>query len=153
MRILENRIPPPVVTLGCAGLMWGLSPWGAALPLAEALRWACMAVLVAMALGFLLSSAWLFRRAGTTVNPLQPHKASQLVVAGAFTVSRNPMYVGMLLALLAWALYLNSWSGLLGPVLFWGFISRFQILPEERALAARFGEAYQAYQQQVRRWL
>lgn len=153
MRQLENRIPPPVILLLTGLYMWGVSGWGVALFLPDALRWALLAVLALFALGFLLSSAWHFRQAGTTVNPLQPQKASQLVVQGAYTVTRNPMYLGMLLLLLGWALFLNSMPALSGPVLFWGFIARFQILPEERALLARFGEAYRQYCQQVRRWL
>jgi protein-S-isoprenylcysteine O-methyltransferase Ste14 len=40
-----------------------------------------------------------------------------------------------------------------GPILFVVYINQFQILPEERVLLSKFGEAYEAYRQSVRRWL
>lgn len=94
-----------------------------------------------------------FRRARTTVNPLQPAAASHLVVSGIYHRTRNPMYLGMLLVLLGWALFL---SNLLAVVLATGFVplmNRLQILPEERALTALFGSAFADYKSKVRRWL
>lgn len=150
MRWLECRVPPPAVGLLCALLMYGLRGWlPAAMPFPAALAW------LLLLLGLLLdgSAVLSFIRRRTTVNPLTPQRSSTLVVSGFYRISRNPMYLGMLCLLLAWALWLGNWSALLGPLLFVLWISRFQILPEERALAARFGEAYRAYCQQVRRWL
>jgi protein-S-isoprenylcysteine O-methyltransferase Ste14 len=63
------------------------------------------------------------------------------------------MYVGLLLVLVAWALFLNSAWALMGPAIFALYINRFQIAPEEKALAATFGAAYSAYKSSVRRWL
>ncbi len=63
------------------------------------------------------------------------------------------MYLGMLIALLGWAVYLPSALALLGPVMFAFYITRFQIIPEERALHSIFGSAYYEYSQRVRRWL
>lgn len=153
MHMLENRVPPPLVGLIFAGLMWSLrlTP-----PVIDwPLRWRiAAAVMVASAgVGFSLAGVLSFRRAKTTVNPLKPETASALVVRGVYRVSRNPMYVGMLLVLLAWALYLSSPWTLLGPVAFVAYITRFQIVPEERALAARFGASFAHYCAKVRRWL
>lgn len=94
-----------------------------------------------------------FRRANTTVNPLKPQAASSLVTAGIYRYTRNPMYLGLLFLLVAWAVLLSSPFALLGPVAFVTYISRFQIVPEERVLAALFGAEYAAYQAGVRRWL
>ena len=63
------------------------------------------------------------------------------------------MYVGMALILLAWAIYLGSGTALLGPLAFALYITRFQIQPEERVLALRFGTDFAGYCARVRRWL
>ncbi|HVP08361.1 MAG TPA: isoprenylcysteine carboxylmethyltransferase family protein [Burkholderiales bacterium] len=94
-----------------------------------------------------------FLRARTSVNPLRPEKASAVVSAGIFGITRNPMYVGLLFVLTGWFVYLGAWSAIVGPIGFVAYIHRFQILPEERALAAKFGEEYRAYLARVRRWL
>ena len=63
------------------------------------------------------------------------------------------MYLGMLIDLLGWAVYLPSALALLGPVMFAFYITSFQIIPEERVLLSLFGPAYSEYSQRVRRWL
>ncbi|MCX6951215.1 MAG: isoprenylcysteine carboxylmethyltransferase family protein [Verrucomicrobia bacterium] len=94
-----------------------------------------------------------FRRARTTVDPRYPHKMTALVTSGLYRVTRNPMYLGMLLALAGWACGLGQLLPWLFLPLFIAYLNRFQIVPEERALAARFGEAFAAYRARVRRWL
>lgn len=95
-----------------------------------------------------------FRRAGTTVNPLRPDGTTALVARGIYRHSRNPMYLGMVLCLAAWGVHLAHLPALAGgPLLFALYLNRFQIVPEERALEARFGEDYRAYRRAVRRWL
>ena len=94
-----------------------------------------------------------FRRARTTVNPLKPETSAALVSTGVYSFTRNPMYLGMALALFAWAVYLSSVWSLLGPVLFALYITRFQIVPEERVLDGLFGASFAAYKKRVRRWL
>ncbi len=93
-----------------------------------------------------------FRLARTTVNPLQPAAASQLVESGIYRFSRNPMYLGFALILLGIACLWQSWFGLCWVVAFIAYLQRFQIKPEERALHQLFGEAYLSYCQRVRRW-
>lgn len=95
-----------------------------------------------------------FRRSRTTVDPRYPERASRLVTDGVYRVSRNPMYVAMLLGLVAWGLWLGRAPALLlGPAFFVAYLNRRQIPPEERALAAAFGEEYERYRRTVRRWL
>ncbi len=94
-----------------------------------------------------------FWRARTTINPLQPQRASQLVTHGIYRLSRNPMYLSLLLLLVAYAVRLGDALSFAGPALYAVCVTRFQILPEERALAARFGPAYDAYRRRTRRWL
>lgn len=94
-----------------------------------------------------------FRRHQTTVNPFQPAAASTLVEKGIYRRTRNPMYVGVTLALLGYAAFLSHPMALLLVVLFPAYIQVFQIAPEERALDRLFGEAYARYKERVPRWL
>lgn len=94
-----------------------------------------------------------FARAETTVNPLRPDSASRLVAHGIYRRSRNPMYLALLLALLAWGILLGNVLALLVLPVFVMAMNRLQIVPEERALAIVFGEEFRGYKRQVRRWL
>ena len=84
-----------------------------------------------------LTSVAAFVRERTTVNPLRPTRTTVLVIAGAYRFTRNPMYLGMALLLAGWAVLLGSWVSVAAPVVFVAFITRFQIVPEERAMAER----------------
>jgi protein-S-isoprenylcysteine O-methyltransferase Ste14 len=116
-------------------------------------RIAAALALAALGVAFSVSGALAFARAKTTKNPMKPQAATSLVVAGVYKITRNPMYLGLSLLLLAWAVFLWSAWALLGPIIFVGYISRFQIAPEERVLASLFGSEYSAYKAKVRRWL
>ena len=94
-----------------------------------------------------------FIRARTTVNPLRPARASSLVISGVNKISRNPMYLGMLLLLTAFAVFTGFVIASLPIAFFMAYITHFQIKPEERALQSIFGEGFTAYRQQTRRWL
>lgn len=152
MKWLELKVPPPVVGLLVASLMWLASSWPPTFSFAPVVRVGLAGTLAAIGLGFDLLGLWAFLRSRTTINPLRPDKSSVLVTDGVYRISRNPMYVGMLFLLTAWAVYLAAPWPFLGPPLFVAFISRFQISPEERVLERRFGE-FQAYAARVRRWL
>ena len=153
MIALEHKIPPPLVAAAIAAMMWSLS---SVLPKVAAAENASLAGAVAVGLigiAFDLVGAIAFWRAKTTVNPLRPGNTQSLVTGGLYRFSRNPMYVGQLLCLLAWAIYLASPLSLAGPVAFIAFMNRFQIGPEEKILAAKFGEAFKRYSASTRRWL
>jgi protein-S-isoprenylcysteine O-methyltransferase Ste14 len=150
---LENRIPPPVVGALVAALMWGISGVGPRLPLAPWASYLLAAVFAIAGIAFDVLGISAFRASRTTVNPLKPERASALVTGGVYRITRNPMYVGLLLLLLAWASYLAALLPLLGPLLLVVYLTRFQIQPEERALQGIFGEAYSTYAAHVRRWL
>lgn len=150
---LEHRIPPPVVGVLLAAGMWWLARRFPGPSLDPGLGMALAAVLALAGFAFLVPATRAFLGAKTTVNPLKPEAASTLVVAGVYRFTRNPMYVGFALLLLAWAAWLAAAISVLGPVLFVAYLTRFQILPEERALRARFGDAFDAYCRRVRRWL
>ena len=68
-------------------------------------------------------------------------------------MTRNPMYLGFLLVLLGWAIYLSNVLAFLLLPAFILYMNRFQIYPEEKALASLFGEEFASYKSRVRRWL
>lgn len=136
----------------CATGMYGMAQvpfWKFALPA----RWTVAFVLCALGAGVALAGVRAFRRAKTTVNPFTPEKSSALVVQGVYRLSRNPMYLGMLLALAGWAYVLGSVPALVVLPMYTAYMNRFQIQPEECLLAEKFGDAFAAYQQRVRRWV
>lgn len=133
--------------------MWPLSSLLPRVDASPSARLAPAIVIGLVGIAFSSAGAIAFRRSRTTVNPLHPERASSLVTCGVYRVTRNPMYVGMLLGLLAWAVGLASPISLAGPVAFIMYISRFQIGPEERVLRAKFGQQFEAYRSSVRRWL
>ncbi len=153
MGALENRVPPLLVAGLIALLMGFAANWLPSIELAWAERLATALPVLFLGLAVCVAGVLSFRRARTTVNPLQPQQASSLVEAGIYRYSRNPMYLGFALILAAWALALASPLALLGVLIFVLYMNRFQIAPEERALEALFGEAFDGYRARVRRWL
>ena len=87
------------------------------------------------------------------MNPLHPERATALVTSGPYRFTRNPMYVGILLLLSAWAVYLGSASPWFFLPLAFVTLTVQQIMPEEKILAQTFADGYRAYQDRVPRWL
>ena len=153
MPSLELKIPPPAVALAFGIFMWLVAMLGPTLDLPLKARIAIAVLLVLVGQAISVSGMVAFRRAKTTINPINPTKASTLVAGGIFSYTRNPMYVGLSITLLGWAAYLASPISILLLPLFMLYITRFQIEPEERVLSTLFGPKYVAYKQAVRRWL
>jgi protein-S-isoprenylcysteine O-methyltransferase Ste14 len=153
MHALESRVPPVIVAIVIGFVMWLLAftvpatgfvfPWRE--PVSGGLA---VAGITASVLG-----VHSFRLAGTTVNPLRTGGASSLVVSGIYSRTRNPMYLGFLLILIAWAVFLCNAVAIPWPLAFIVFINHLQIAPEERALTARFGQEFLSYKSQTRKWL
>jgi protein-S-isoprenylcysteine O-methyltransferase Ste14 len=153
MHTLELRIPPPVVALLTAGAMWGVSLAAPLMSMPERLRMLAGIAIALAGVATAISGVVAFRRAKTTVNPLRPETSSSLVTFGIYRFTRNPMYAGLTLVLLGWAVYLASVWALPGPVVFVLYMTRFQVVPEERVLMGLFGATYSEYQAKVRRWI
>jgi protein-S-isoprenylcysteine O-methyltransferase Ste14 len=141
------------VGLAVAAGMWTVARVPPILLLPKLVRLLVVAALCAIGVVVALSGVMSFRRARTTVNPLKPETSAALVSTGVYSFTRNPMYLGMVLVLFAWAVYLASIWSLVGPVLFALYITRFQIIPEERVLDGLFGPPFAEYKKRVRRWL
>jgi protein-S-isoprenylcysteine O-methyltransferase Ste14 len=102
-------------------------------------------------LWIVVSSARNFSRHGTAIKPFEPSTA--LVTSGWYRFTRNPMYLSMLLILIGVAVLLGSPQAFL-PAVIQGLILHYRfVVPEEAQLAATFGDRYQEYRGQVRRWL
>jgi protein-S-isoprenylcysteine O-methyltransferase Ste14 len=153
MQFLELKVPPLLLALGFGVLMWAIDRW---LPMQtdrSMIGTAIALATFALAVTIIGTAIVGFKRARTTVDPMHPEAASAIVTTGVYRLTRNPMYLGFLLALIAWTIFLGNVALALIPVLFVAYMNRFQITPEERALRARFGEPYAAYVRSVRRWL
>ena len=153
MNALELKIPPVVQVVIIAGLMWALA--GLLPGLSFAIPGSPLVALGIVMTGVVVALLGVleFRTAGTTVDPRAPEQSASLVVRGVYRVSRNPMYVGFLLMLTGWAVFLGNIVSLLLLPVFILYMNRFQIVPEEQYMREKFGEAYAQYQATVRRWL
>ena len=116
--------------------------------LAKALAVACFAAGAASATG----ASRRFSASGTTWEPWAPEKSSALVTDEPNALTRNPMYVGMALAVVGTGLLSGRPVTCLAAA---GLVATLtpQIEREEAALAANFGEEWAAYTRRVRRWL
>ncbi len=153
MRSLELKVPPPIVVAVTAVLMRLVSrsvpAFAVVFPASRILA------ITLVAAGFITGIAGVvtFSRARTTVNPMKPQSSSSLVTWGVYAVTRNPMYLGGLLILTGWAIFLSNALAFLFLPAYILYIDRFQIRPEEKALTSLFGQDFVAYTSRVRRWL
>ena len=147
---MQTKIPPPIVLAICLLTLFLLRDlWGE-------FHFALQALpsIVIISFGFFIAfaSSRLFRKQGTTINPMNPETASVLVTKGMFRMTRNPMYLGMALVIIGTSVWLGSYFGGVIVASFVAYIHFFQILPEEQALQKSFGEDYEHYCGKVRRW-
>lgn len=113
-------------------------------------RWVGLPLL-AMGIGI---SAWhsrLFHKLDTNIYTFDA--PGKLVTLGMFQVSRNPMYLGLLLALLGHSLLLGSLAPFAIVFTFFVITDRWYIAFEEKAMLQKFGEQYLDYKKRVRRWI
>jgi protein-S-isoprenylcysteine O-methyltransferase Ste14 len=153
MKFLELKIPPLALL---AVLVISQYVFASYVPFGDIeikfkLALAACACLVGAVIALL--GVYEFRKIGTTVNPINPDGTVAIVNTGIYRLTRNPMYVGFAFMLLSAAIFTANYVSLLSLPIYVLYMNRFQIQPEERMLAEKFGEAYSAYLQQVRRWV
>lgn len=153
MNKLETKIPPAVVFIIAALLMWLVSKYLPSVDLPESVRWTIISAFLLCGVALGLLGIFSFLKENTTVDPIKPEKASSLVDTGVYKISRNPMYLALTFVLIAIAVYLNSLWSLTVVLLFMTYMTRFQIFPEERAMIKLFGDEYIDYMKRVRRWI
>lgn len=153
MKTLDLKVPPVVLVVIAAGGMWAVSGIYSELNFAiPGVAWWSTGIAV-LGVSIAILGVLQFRKAGTTVDPRAPEQSTNLVVGGVYRYSRNPMYLGFFLVLCAWGLHLGSVISLLVLPVFIVYMNRFQIVPEERFMHDQFGELYDKYRSEVRRWI
>ena len=148
---MNNKIPPPIVALFC-GLGIYCSRY---LFPTFSFDYSILISIIFVLTGFFvfLSAIRSFKKYETTVDPLNPEKASSLVTNGVFKYSRNPMYLGVLLILCSISIQFSLIGGLIIIPIFVLFITKYQIIPEEKAMKNLFKKDFQSYKEKTRRWL
>ncbi|MDG1268079.1 MAG: isoprenylcysteine carboxylmethyltransferase family protein [Candidatus Marinimicrobia bacterium] len=148
---MNTKIPPPIVTATFGLIIYFSKSFSPVYSFENSNM--ISVIFLLFGLGIFSAAVQSFKKHKTTINPLSPDKASSLVNSGIFSYSRNPMYLGMLLILLAVSFKFNISGGLFISFLFKIYITRFQIMPEEKAMAKLFGEEFITYKNQTRRWI
>jgi protein-S-isoprenylcysteine O-methyltransferase Ste14 len=153
LNALELKAPPIFVLAAFALLAWGLDRALPALEFRNPYAFQMAAALTVAGALLLFASAFRFFKSKTTVDPRKPEETKALVLGGLYAFSRNPMYVGFACVLLACMIRLSNAAAFPAFPGFILYIHRFQILPEERFLESKFGDAYRAYKRRVRAWI
>ena len=148
---MNTKIPPPIVTATFGLIIYFSKSFSPVYSFENSNM--ISVIFLLFGLGIFSAAVQSFKKHKTTINPLSPDKASSLVNSGIFSYSRNPMYLGMLLILLSISFKFNISGGLFISFLFKIYITRFQIIPEEKAMAKLFGEEFITYKNQTRRWI
>mgnify|MGYP001275265373 FL=1 len=148
---MKTKIPPPIIALICIVINY-LSTYlinPIKFPNIEIIGGLILLLGVATA----LLATLLFKKDKTTVNPMNLEETTTLVTTGIFSITRNPMYLGLFLSILSTILFFGSWFGIIILMFFVWYINKFQIIPEEEAMEKLFGNKYDEYRQNVRRWI
>ncbi|HVN48174.1 MAG TPA: isoprenylcysteine carboxylmethyltransferase family protein [Bacteroidota bacterium] len=150
---ISLKVPPPIVTIAIGAMMWcaakifpGLTfpiPFSGTIAGITALAGGAMSVLAMIT----------FYKYKTTINSVNVDSTSSFVSSGVYAISRNPIYFGLLLVLIAWCFHISNIVALFGVPLYIIYTNRFQIKPEEEAMEIKFGQAYIAYKEKTRRWI
>jgi protein-S-isoprenylcysteine O-methyltransferase Ste14 len=150
---LKLKIPPLLLTSIFGLVMLGISVSSLPLAIPVVSRITLSIAIFTIGITFLITGVISFRLANTTVNPMVPNDSTALVTSGVYKITRNPMYLGFLMILISWGVFLSSVYSLVLPVLFVFYMNSFQIQPEESILQDIFGSEFTEYQKQVRRWI
>jgi protein-S-isoprenylcysteine O-methyltransferase Ste14 len=149
------RVFPPAIPLLTILAGFGLQsiwPIGLGIAIPAVVRYWIGGLIFAGAV--LLLGGWsvlLMRRSGQSENPWKP--TTQIIERGPYRLTRNPMYLQMVVACVGVAVaFANVWILLLVPVCAWA-LQALAIIPEEQYLERKFGEHYLAYKKRVRRWI
>ena len=148
---MKTKIPPPIIALICIVINY-LSTY-----LINPIKFPNIEIIggLILLLGVVTAvlAILLFKKEKTTVNPMKPEETTTLVTTGIFSITRNPMYLGLFLSISSTILFFGSWFGIIILMFFVWYINKFQIIPEEEAMEKLFGNKYSEYRQKVRRWI
>ncbi len=142
---------PPLWWAGTIALIHGFArlvpDWHLSHRALDLLSWTVLVSALAL---IAWSGLWFWRKR----TPIEPHHVPKaLIVEGPYRLSRNPIYVALVLLTLASALGQGSAFGLILALALWKILERRFVLSEESALRATFGPEADAYLAQTRRWI
>lgn len=151
--MLELKIPPVIIFIVCIGVIWMVQTYLPEYNITfTGQNWVAIACLLCgAALGIM--GVFQFARKQTTVNPHKPENTTVFISTGIYSISRNPMYLGLLIVLIAGFI---KWGNLFSLFILPAFIiymNEFQIKPEERVLKEKFGHEFLSYARNTNRWL
>jgi protein-S-isoprenylcysteine O-methyltransferase Ste14 len=144
-------IPPPLLLLIAIGISYGVSKLIPSFAFINQPLSTLGLILIALGIGLFIWTVQFFEKHKTTLDPRG--KPSRLITEGPYRLTRNPIYLGFFLIALGTALFFANILAIVGPILFFFFISTFIIPFEEETLGRTFGKTYQNYRKQIRRWL
>lgn len=146
------RFPPPLLVIGfiLLGLLIDRIAALPDIPIGRDIQGIGFGMMVA-AVALIILSLGLFRASGENPEPWTPSKT--IIARGPYRHSRNPMYLGMVIIHLGFALWQASMGTLFFAPIVLVILDRLVIVPEEQYLRQTFGAAYHQYCQRVRRWL
>lgn len=145
---LDTKIPPPIVTIITLTIIYLFD-----LKEYNLNNDVITVVILFIGIIFILSAVIQFVNRKTTVNPTKPYKTTSLVITGVYKITRNLMYLGMLLIIISFAFYKASIISLILIPFFIFYINKFQIEPEEFEMRKKFGKEYEDYCKKVDRWI
>ena len=148
---METKIPPPILTLAFGLLIYFSKEMFPAIE--NQLTFNVGILLVFLGFFIFISAVISFKSSKTTVNPLTPKKATKLVTEKIFKYSRNPMYLGMTTILGSLSLFFNIIGGIIFIALFCVYITKYQIIPEEKVMKNLFKEEFDEYKKTTRIWI
>ena len=145
---LDTKIPPPIVTIIILSIIYlfDINEYNLNTDILSV-------VTLFIGIIFIISAVIQFVNRKTTVNPTKPHKTTTLVITGTYKITRNPMYLGMLLIIISYAFYKTSIISLILIPFFIFYINKFQIEPEEFEMRKKFGKEYEDHCKKVDRWI
>lgn len=146
-------IPPVLQVIICVALAWIAGQTFPQLSISVPFGTIIAIMFAAVGLLLLFLALRLFSEKRTTIDPLRPERAENVITSGIYGMTRNPMYLGLLLIVVAAAVAVANPVSLLAPVLFVFAMNELQIKPEEQALSQKFGPSYTGYCERVRRWI
>ena len=148
---LKIKIPPPIIVIFLILAVYFSSNLtiGFDLPFKKTIS----LLLLFIGLLIIFIPVFQFIKSKTTINPQSFKNVNNLVSYGIFKISRNPMYLGMLIIISSTVVYYFNYFSIFAPFIFYFWINEFQIKREEKKLEEKFGSDYMKYKSQTRRWI
>ena len=148
---LKIKIPPPIIVIFLILAVYFSSNLtiGFDLPFKKTIS----LLLLFIGLLIIFIPVFQFIKSKTTINPQSFKNVNNLVSSGIFKISRNPMYLGMLIIISSTVIYYLNYFSVFTPFIFYFWINEFQIKREEKKLEEKFGSDYKKYKSKTKRWI